>query len=110
MRAADCLVSGTSEREGRAPSIERRSARDRCQRGAASASEEARMCDKCVIGYWVPERKRQKFNWTDFANICDSEGFRLKMVSGCLSPPCAISIRRNVGDINFLRLEKYFER
>lgn len=47
----------------------------------ASTSEEGRMYDKCVIGYWVPERKRQKFNWADFENICESEGFRLKMVS-----------------------------
>ncbi|XP_018394148.1 PREDICTED: inositol-tetrakisphosphate 1-kinase-like isoform X1 [Cyphomyrmex costatus] len=51
----------------------------------ASTSEEGRMCDKCVIGYWVPERKRQKFNWTDFENICESEGFRLKMIDVNLS-------------------------
>ncbi|EZA62042.1 Inositol-tetrakisphosphate 1-kinase [Ooceraea biroi] len=38
------------------------------------------MCDKCVIGYWVPEKKRQKFNWTDFENACESEGFQLKMI------------------------------
>lgn len=87
MRAADRLVPGTyGEREERAPSAERRSARDRCQRGVASASEDGSMCDKRVIGYWVPEKKRQKFNWTDFENICESEGFRLKMVSGCLPP------------------------
>lgn len=100
MRAADRLAAGTTC-EGRTPSIERRSARDRCQRGVASASEQGSMCDKCVIGYWVPERKRQKFNWTDFENICESEGFRLKMVSGRLSPARldrAMSMRRNVGD------------
>ncbi|XP_011061395.1 PREDICTED: inositol-tetrakisphosphate 1-kinase-like [Acromyrmex echinatior] len=51
----------------------------------ASTSEEGRMYDKCVIGYWVPERKRQKFNWTDFENICESEGFRLKMIDMNLS-------------------------
>lgn len=82
MRAADRLATETTcESEGRTPSIERRSARDRCQRGVASTSEQGSMCDKCVIGYWVPEKKRQKFNWIDFENICESEGFRLKMVS-----------------------------
>lgn len=39
------------------------------------------MCDKCVIGYWMPERKRQKFNIADFENVCESEGFQLKMVN-----------------------------
>lgn len=93
MRAADYLVPGTTcEREGRASSSERRSAR--CQRGVAGASEDERMCDKCVIGYWVPERKRQKFNWTDFENICESQGFRLKMVSH----RHGLSLRRNARD------------
>lgn len=38
------------------------------------------MCDKYVIGYWVPERKRQKFNWTDFEKVCKTEGFELKLI------------------------------
>ncbi|XP_032687339.1 inositol-tetrakisphosphate 1-kinase-like [Odontomachus brunneus] len=43
------------------------------------------MCDKYVIGYWISERKRQKFNWNDFENVCESEGFRLKMIDVNLS-------------------------
>ncbi|KZC11308.1 Inositol-tetrakisphosphate 1-kinase, partial [Dufourea novaeangliae] len=39
-----------------------------------------KMCDKHVIGYWISEKKRQKFNWNDFYNLCESEGFQLKMI------------------------------
>ncbi|XP_076247038.1 LOW QUALITY PROTEIN: inositol-tetrakisphosphate 1-kinase [Calliopsis andreniformis] len=42
--------------------------------------ERKKMCDKYVIGYWISEKKRQKFNWNDFYNICESEGFLLKMI------------------------------
>ena len=38
------------------------------------------MCDKYVIGYSISEKKRQKFNWNDFYNLCESEGFLLKMI------------------------------
>ncbi|XP_076547030.1 inositol-tetrakisphosphate 1-kinase [Osmia lignaria lignaria] len=37
------------------------------------------MCDKYIIGYSISEKKRQKFNWNDFYNVCESEGFLLKM-------------------------------
>ncbi|KAL0120179.1 hypothetical protein PUN28_008081 [Cardiocondyla obscurior] len=81
MRAADhCLVPRTT------CEVERRSAgRDRSQREAAGASDDGGTCDKCVIGYWVSEKKRQKFNWTDFEAICEVEGFRLKMIDVNLS-------------------------
>lgn len=39
------------------------------------------MCDKYVIGYWISEKKRQKFNWNDFCNLCEAKGFLLKMVN-----------------------------
>lgn len=39
-----------------------------------------KMCEKHVIGYWVSEKKRQKFNWNDFHNVCESEGYLLKMI------------------------------
>ncbi|XP_012278697.1 histone deacetylase 6 isoform X2 [Orussus abietinus] len=32
------------------------------------------------IGYWLPERKRQKYNWADFENACAERGFILKMI------------------------------
>ncbi|XP_053978682.1 inositol-tetrakisphosphate 1-kinase-like [Hylaeus volcanicus] len=38
------------------------------------------MCDKYVIGYSMSEKKRQKINWNDFYNLCESEGFLLKMI------------------------------
>ncbi|KAG7196843.1 hypothetical protein KM043_014007 [Ampulex compressa] len=38
------------------------------------------MCEKYVIGYWISEKKRQKFNWEDFSTVCESEGFQLKMI------------------------------
>lgn len=69
MKVAEIVtVSDTRDR----PAL-RVTARDSRRRG--------KMCDKYVIGYWVPERKRQKFNWNDFENVCESEGFQLKMVS-----------------------------
>ncbi|XP_076640318.1 inositol-tetrakisphosphate 1-kinase isoform X2 [Colletes latitarsis] len=39
-----------------------------------------KMCDKYVIGYSISEKKRQKFNLNDFYNLCESEGFLLKMI------------------------------
>lgn len=42
--------------------------------------ETKEMCDKYVIGYWVPEKKRQKLNFNDFQAICRKEGFLLKMI------------------------------
>jgi hypothetical protein len=53
----------------------------RLQRARRASSERGKMCDKYVIGYWMPEKKRQKFNWTDFENVCKSVGFQLKMVT-----------------------------
>lgn len=40
-----------------------------------------KMCDKYIIGYSISEKKRQKFNWNDFYNVCETEGFLLKMVN-----------------------------
>lgn len=58
------------------------------------------MCDKCVIGYWVPEKKRQKFNWNEFEDVCESEGFQLKMVSESTFPSdTSIFIRTKLGEI-----------
>ncbi|KAK0163044.1 hypothetical protein PV327_006755 [Microctonus hyperodae] len=34
-----------------------------------------------VIGYWISEKKRQKFNWNEFENICANEGFLLKQIN-----------------------------
>ncbi|XP_031788759.1 inositol-tetrakisphosphate 1-kinase isoform X1 [Nasonia vitripennis] len=36
---------------------------------------------KRVIGYWISEKKRQKFNWTEFEDVCAKEGFLLKMIN-----------------------------
>jgi len=55
--------------------------RNRSPLSATARGLRGKMCDKYVIGYWVPEKKRQKFNWNDFENVCESEGFQLKMVS-----------------------------
>lgn len=41
---------------------------------------EKKMCEKYVIGYWISEKKRQKFNWNHFHNLCEAEGFQLKMI------------------------------
>lgn len=38
------------------------------------------MSDKSVIGYWISEKKRQKFNCNDFHNVCAKEGLVLKQV------------------------------
>lgn len=37
--------------------------------------------DRVVIGYWLSEKKRLKFNWSDSQNVCAREGFVLKLVS-----------------------------
>ncbi|XP_015587062.1 inositol-tetrakisphosphate 1-kinase isoform X2 [Cephus cinctus] len=34
-----------------------------------------------VIGYWISEKKKQKFNWEDFQNVCAKNGFELKMIN-----------------------------
>ncbi|XP_033331613.2 inositol-tetrakisphosphate 1-kinase [Megalopta genalis] len=41
---------------------------------------EKKMCEKYTIGYWISEKKRQKFNWNHFYNLCEAEGFQLKMM------------------------------
>ncbi|XP_043472979.1 inositol-tetrakisphosphate 1-kinase-like isoform X1 [Leptopilina heterotoma] len=38
------------------------------------------MCSTKVIGYWISEKKRQKFNWLEFQNICKRDGFSLKII------------------------------
>lgn len=38
--------------------------------------------EKKIVGYWISEKKRQKFNWEEFHEQCAKEGLLLKMVSG----------------------------
>ncbi|XP_078038206.1 inositol-tetrakisphosphate 1-kinase [Augochlora pura] len=41
---------------------------------------EKKMGEKYTIGYWISEKKRQKFNWNHFCNLCEAEGFQLKLM------------------------------
>lgn len=34
-----------------------------------------------IIGYWIAEKKRQKFNWPELERMCENEGIILKPVS-----------------------------
>ncbi|XP_014218193.1 inositol-tetrakisphosphate 1-kinase-like [Copidosoma floridanum] len=34
-----------------------------------------------VIGYWINEKKRLKYNWDEFREICAREGFAVKMIN-----------------------------
>ncbi|XP_014235928.1 inositol-tetrakisphosphate 1-kinase-like [Trichogramma pretiosum] len=37
-------------------------------------------CKGIVIGYWISDKKRQKFDWHKFEELCDKEGFILKKI------------------------------
>ncbi|XP_063976339.1 inositol-tetrakisphosphate 1-kinase-like [Diachasmimorpha longicaudata] len=38
------------------------------------------MKERVVVGYWLSEKKRSKFNWNDWQNVCAKEGFVFKLV------------------------------
>lgn len=33
-----------------------------------------------LIGYWMPEKKIQKLNWSEFTSVCKNHGFELVKV------------------------------
>ena len=38
------------------------------------------MYDGNIVGYWISDKKRQKFNWSEFEDACKNEGLILKKV------------------------------